>query len=131
LNKGWNNDKIRLGLLKDYRTEIKDMEVSKADWKLYRSRIGEWQEAYMEKLIKEYVQLLSMEENASDKFWMLEKRIKQDRKHPGVLIEMNKGNMIFDIVSLINLDVITMENLDGFSDDLKEQVAFILQRWRD
>ena len=107
------------------------MEVSKADWKLYRSRIGEWQEAYMENLIQEYVQLLSAEEKASDKFWMLEKRIKQDRKHPGVLIEMNKGNMIFDIVSLINLGVIKMENLDGFSDDLKEQVAFILQRWRD
>lgn len=49
------------------------MEVSKTDWKLYRRRIGEWQEAYMEKLIQEYVQLLSAEEKASDKFWMLEK----------------------------------------------------------
>ena len=104
------------------------MEVSKADWKLYRSRIGEWQEAYMEKLIQEYVQLLSTEEKASDKFWMLEKRIKQDRKHPGVLIEMNKENMIFDIVSLINLGVITMENLDGFSDELKERVEFLISR---
>lgn len=104
------------------------MEVSKADWKLYRSRIMEWQEAYMEKLIKEYVQLLSTDENASDKFRTLEKRIKQDRKHPGVLIEMNKGNMIFDIVSLINPGVITMENLDGFSDDLKERIEFILSR---
>ena len=47
------------------------MEVSKADWKLYRSRIGEWQEAYMSKLIQEYIQLLSTEENASDKFWTL------------------------------------------------------------
>lgn len=107
------------------------MEVSKGDWKLYRSHIGEWQEAYMEKLVKEYVRLLSTDEKASDKFWNLEKRIKQDRKHPGVIIEINKGNMIFDIVSLINLGVITMENLDGFSDDLKEQVAFILQRWSD
>jgi len=39
--------------------------------------------------------------------------------------------MIFDIVSLINLGVVTMENLDVFSDDLKKQVAFILQRWND
>lgn len=31
------------------------MEVSKNDWKLYRSRIAEWQEAYMERLIQEYV----------------------------------------------------------------------------
>ena len=104
------------------------MDVSKADWKLYRSRIGEWQEAYMEKLIQEYVQLLSTEEKASDKFWTLEKRVKQDRRHPGVTIELNKGNMIFDIVSLINLGVITRENLDGFSDELKERVEFLLSR---
>lgn len=104
------------------------MEVSKADWKLYRSCIGEWQESYMEKLVKEYIRLLSTEKKASDKFWMLEKRIKQDRRHPGVTIELNKGNMIFDIVSLINLDVITMDNLNGFSVELKERVEFLLNR---
>ena len=104
------------------------MEVSKTDWKLYRSRIAEWQEAYMEKLIQEYVHLLSAEEKASDKFWMLEKRIKQDRKHPGIIIEMNKGNMIFDIVALINSGVITTADLEGFSDELKESVDFLLHR---
>lgn len=30
------------------------MEVSKNDWKLFRARIGDWQEAYMGRLIKEY-----------------------------------------------------------------------------
>lgn len=104
------------------------MDVSKADWKLYRSCIGEWQEAYMEKLIQEYIRFLRTEEKASDKFWNLEKRIKQDRRHPGVIIELNKGNMIFDIVSLIKLGVITMENLDGFSAELKERVEFLLGR---
>ena len=28
-------------------------DITKADWKLFRERIGEWQEAHMEKLIKE------------------------------------------------------------------------------
>ena len=50
----------------------------------------------------------------------LEERIKRDRKNPGVLIELRKSNMIFDIVSLINLGVIT-------KDDLKEKVDFILR----
>ena len=54
------------------------MEVSKSDWKLFRARIGDWQEAYMERLVKEYVDLLVGEENASDKFWNLEERIKKD-----------------------------------------------------
>ena len=82
------------------------MEVSKKDWKLFRACIGEWQEAYMERLTKEYIDLLSGDENASDKFWELEERIKKDKKHPGVMLELSKENMIFDIVALINRDVI-------------------------
>ena len=34
------------------------MEVSKSDWKLFRERIGDWQEAYMERMVKEYMDLL-------------------------------------------------------------------------
>ena len=34
------------------------MEVSKKDWKLYREKIPEWQEAYTEKLIASYVKYL-------------------------------------------------------------------------
>ena len=29
------------------------MEVSKSDWKLFRNRIGDWQEAYMERMVYE------------------------------------------------------------------------------
>lgn len=108
--------------------EDKNMECSKSDWKLFRTRIAEWQEAYMERLTKEYIQLLSGSEKASDKFWKLEERIKKDRRHPGVIIELNKGNMLYDIVALINYGVITVEDLDGFSDALKEKVNFFLKR---
>ena len=104
------------------------MECSKSDWKLFRSRIGGWQENYMERLVKEYIQLLNSPENASDKFWKLEERIKKDRKHPGVILEMRKSDMLYDIVALINHGVITEEDLDGFSDDLKERVGFFLKR---
>ena len=104
------------------------MEVSKSDWKLFRARIGDWQEAYMERLVKEYMDLLDGVENASDKFWKLEERIKKDKKHPGVRLELNKGNMIFDIVTLINSGVITTADLEDFSDGLKESVAFLLHR---
>lgn len=50
------------------------------DWKIFRSKIADWQEAYMDRLNKGYIELLSGEENPSDKFWSLEKRIKKDRK---------------------------------------------------
>ena len=104
------------------------MEVSKSDWKLFRERVVDWQEAYMERLVKEYMDLLDGAENASDKFWKLEERIKKDKKHPGVMLELSKGKMIFDIVALINSGVITTADLEGFSDELKESVDFLLHR---
>ena len=54
--------------------------VNEKDWKLFRSRIPDWQEAYMDKLNHEYIELLSGEGNPSDKFWALEERIRQDKK---------------------------------------------------
>ena len=102
------------------------MEVSKSDWKLFRTRIGDWQEAYMERLVKEYMDLLVRAENASDKFWKLEERIMKDKKHPGVMLELSKENMIFDIVSLIIIGVITTADLEGFSDKLRESIDFLL-----
>ena len=104
------------------------MEVSKSDWKLFRERAVDWQEAYMERLVKEYMDLLDGAENASDKFWKLEERIKKDKKHSGVMLELSKGNMIFDIVALINSGVITTADLEGFSDELRKSVDFLLHR---
>ena len=104
------------------------MEVSKSDWKLFRERVVDWQEAYMERLVKEYMDLLDGAENASDKFWKLEERIKKDKKHPGVMLELSKGNMMFDIVALVKSDVIITADLADFSDELKESVDFLLSR---
>lgn len=107
------------------------MDISKSDWKLYREKIADWQENYMDRLNKEYIALLSAEnKNASDKFWELEKKIKKDRRHPGVIIEMSKSNAIFDIASLISLDVITYDDLTDFSENLQQAVRMILERFR-
>ncbi len=104
------------------------MEISKADWKLYCERVNDWQERYMEKLIKKYIKLLSSEGNASDHFWELEKRIKRDKKHPGVIIELQKSTAILDIADFVSKKVIKMEDLEGFSQDLIDAVELILSR---
>lgn len=104
------------------------VELSKRDWKLYREKIGGWQEHYMEKLVKEYADYLSSDLPASTKFWEIEKRIKRDRKTPGVCIELRKSEMFWDIAGLINDKVISMDDLEEFSDDLKEAVVLILRR---
>lgn len=96
------------------------MDISKSDWKLFREKLPKWQENYMECLVKDYVDFLDdKSKHASYKFWELEKRIKQDKRHPGVMMEMRKSEAIWDIVYLIRLNVITYDDLTDFSDELK------------
>ena len=104
------------------------MEISKADWKLYRERVSDWKEHCMEQLIKEYVELLTSPGDASDHFWEFKKRIKQDKKHPGVLIELRKSTELWDIAYFVRDKVITMNELEGFSEDLIDAVKLILSR---
>lgn len=105
------------------------MEMSKRDWKLFREKLPGWQENYMARLIKEYISLLSAEDkNASDKFWELEKKIKTDRRHPGVILNMEKSEAIYDIISLVRLGVISYDDLADFSEDLQQEVKLILDR---
>lgn len=104
------------------------VEISKKDWKLYRERLPEWQEHFMERLTKEYIELLSAPGNASDHFWELEERIRKDKKNPGVLLNVTKSNAIWDIAVFVGRGIITMDELDGFSQDLIEAVKLILSR---
>ncbi|GLG04345.1 multidrug transporter [Sellimonas catena] len=97
---------------------------SEKDWKLFRRKIVGWQEAYMDKLNKEYIEILSGEGDPSDKFWKLEKRIKEDKKNCGVQCEMSRSNQFYIIMSLLNEGAIVLEDLDDFSDDLKDTIKF-------
>ena len=103
-------------------------EISKADLKLFCERVPEWQEHYMERLTKKYIELLRSPGNASDHFWELEKRIKNDKKHPGVMLEMRKSEVIWDIAIFIKKKVITLKDLEGFSMELIESVSEILNQ---
>ncbi|MBD5543840.1 MAG: multidrug transporter [Lachnospiraceae bacterium] len=98
---------------------------SEKDWKLFRCKIADWQEVYMDKLNKEYIEILSGEGNLSDKFWKLEKRIKEDKKDCGVYCKMSRTNQFYIMTSLLNEGAITM---DDFSDDLKDTIGHFAGR---
>ena len=100
--------------------------VNEKDWKLLRKKIGGWQEAYMDRLNQEYMKILQDEELApSQKFWALEKRIQNDKKDTGVIIEMRRSMMVLNLLSLLNDGAITMEDLEDFSEELKEKIREI------
>ena len=47
-------------------------QINELDWKLFRSKLPEWQEAYMLRLNIGYAALLAGSGKASDKFWELD-----------------------------------------------------------
>lgn len=107
------------------------LECTKADWKLFREKVPGWQDAYMARLNKEYIELLQGNGNASDKFWALEKRIKEDRKSPGVIIEMRRSTMALNLLRLLQDGAICEEDLEGFSEDVRDAVVEMWKRWRE
>ena len=117
LNCSWNSGIIFVGTIEELVNAVAligglHRNFKKSDWKLFIACIAEWQENYKERLVKEYIDMLNGNGNASDKFWELEERIKKDKKHLRVMLELSKENMIFDIVALINSGVITTADLE-------------------
>ena len=101
---------------------ISAYEVNEKDWKLFRNKIAGWQDAYIDKLNKEYINLLSSDEKPSIKFWALEKRIRNDKNDAGVVVEMKRSKLIDNIAALLDESAITMDDLEEFSDEFKERV---------
>ena len=107
---------------------MEGQRFTEKDWKLFRNKIADWQENYMDRLNKEYIELLSMNDSPSEKFWRLDKRIRADKKKAGVQLEMSRSKLIYNIVSLISEGVIGLGDIEGFSDKLKETVRFFVER---
>ena len=107
---------------------MRERMFTERDWKLFRNKIADWQEAYMDRLCKEYIELLSGDHVSSEKFWQLDKRVKEDKRRPGVLLQLRRTNMIYDIIALINDGAITVVDLEDFSDELKDTVNTFLDR---
>ena len=107
---------------------MQEQRFTKRDWTLFKNKIADWQESYMDRLNKEYIELLSEDTNPSEKFWRLDKRIKEDRKKTGVQLEMSRSSLINNIISLINDGAISFENLEEFSDELKETASVFIER---
>ena len=98
------------------------------DWKLFRKKLRGWQEAYMDKLVEEYKDILNSNASSSDKYWALRKKIYDDYKSPGVLArDVSRSNMLWILLGLLHDQAITMDDLDEFSDELKEDIQQLLK----
>ncbi len=107
---------------------MQNQRFKESDWKLFRKKIADWQENYMDRLNKEYIELLSGDGNPSKKFWALDERLKEDKKCKGVQIHMSRSDMIFNILDLLREGAVTQDDLNDFSDELKNTIKALTDR---
>ena len=81
----------------------------------------------MEQLNQEYISMLSGDGTPSDRFWALERRIKDDKHHVGVCIDMRRSMLAHNLIMLLRGNVISETDLEGFSDNLKTVLSFVMQ----
>lgn len=95
-------------------------EVTESDWKLFKELLPKWQESYMEMLIGQYIEILNGDSEASSRFWVLEERVNRDKLSSGVLVNgIRRSTMRYEIANLLSDNVITLDDLDGFTEDIK------------
>lgn len=95
-------------------------EVTESDWKLFKELLPKWQESYMEMLIGQYIEILNGDSEASSRFWALEERVNRDKLSSGVLVNgTRRSTMRYEIANLLSDNVITLDDLDGFTEDIK------------
>ena len=92
---------------------------------MFRERIIGWQEAYIGRLNREYIELLSRDGSETEKFWELYRRICRDKRNTGVQAEMRNSEILANLCRLVNEGVIGYNDLDGFSEELREDVIRI------
>ena len=85
------------------------LPVNESDWKLFRKRLPEWQERCMEQLAESYAALLAGPGKASDKFWELEKRLRKDKKRVGVVADVSRSEMYYNLLYLLDDKTITLQ----------------------
>lgn len=106
-----------------------DYTCNEKDWKLFRQKLPDWQARHMEKVVEGYKTLINSEMRASDIYWELDKRIRNDKRSTGVIVhDVRRSRFLQIMLALLNDGVITMDDLDSFSDDLQETLQFITSR---
>lgn len=111
-------------------------KINEKDWKLFRKKLPGWQEDFMSRLNKEYIEILSQKgKNQSDIFWELESRLKRDKKLTGVVArDVRRTNMYGHLIDLLREDAITLDDLSDFSEELQEGLRWLIkpeERWEN
>lgn len=102
--------------------------MKESDWKLFRKLLPQWQAQTMEQLCHECQEILPDDSKpASERFWKLDGRIRKDRRMACVECTLSRSTMGNVLHELLAEGAITLEGLDGMSEELQER----MKRWAE
>ena len=101
-------------------------DCKESDWKLFRVKIVEWQNRYIERVNKKISKILADEKiSPAERFWKAEKLINREKKSTGVIIEMSRSTFKLNLLRLLKEKAITLDDLSDFSSELQEEIRKI------
>ena len=107
-------------------------EFKESDWKLFRKKYEEWIESFLERCCSEYAAILGSDMPAVDRFNEVAERIENDSRKTEFAIRNSREQMTANIFHLVENDVIEIDDLEGFSEELQEYLRgicdFLCQR---
>ena len=101
-------------------------DCKESDWKLFRVKIVEWQNRYIERVNKKISKILADEKiSPAERFWKAEKLINREKKSTGVIIEMSRSTFKLNLLRLLKEKAITLDDLSDFSSELQDEIRKI------
>ena len=73
----------------------------------------------MDHFCAEYTILLTSDRPAADRFWDIEKRIQKDQKKTGVIADMRRFQLVYNLVNPVSEGVIGLDALSFSGGEIK------------
>ncbi len=102
------------------------MDNMKKDWEMYQSKLGKWQEDHADRLIKEYMKILTGKGTAMERIAALKEHADGDFSGIGLTLIPNEEEMLFDLIDLVREGVITVDDVGDFSEETLETVKHFI-----
>lgn len=107
-----------------------EKEFYEKDWKLFRKKLPEWQASYIKKLNEHYVELLTRDLDPAQNYWECFKAMKKNQRDVGVIAEIARSQMMYNIISLLQEGAISKDDLVDFSELFHETLNLYTKgRW--
>lgn len=101
-----------------------NFKPQESDWKIFRRRVPQWRERYLERKNKEIVYALTnANRTPTEQFWDAERKISRQAK---ILVKCLDGHsrskMLMYLMTMYGHGLIEESDLDVFSEELRDRI---------